>query len=695
MPQSQPTINGVPGSNDNLPINTVVDLGNVNIGGELTYNWAIVFQPPGPSDVLSSTTIETPTFTPRKEGTYLIKLSVNQGLATEQDALIVAAVRQQLTTQRTPAAGETTQDDLINGWATSLNAFLVAIDSYIGDPNIVVGMNTSGGTLSRGTVCQATSSAVIKSGLPGQAFVPGFVTALSTTQTQVNGLLCVLESDTTGTLTSIANGALGRFRFLGRFAAAAFTGYAQGSLVYVNDSGALSPTQGTVLRQVGKVLQANSGNTDVWFDGVGGFEISPIGASYLVYGNPGMLTNAYRVDGDHATGATGGVPFTFQAGDTNTASLVAKRYSNLGTDIFQVRDEADDVLARFDNSGFLYALEIIAASSATNSNAITATGNGSGAGLIGNGGSNGVGVVGNGGATRAGGVFSGGATSGVGIVATTLGGNSDGAQVGGHGSGVGVLATGGTTGAGGQFIGGATSGAGLTATAYGGGDGVTATGVGSGNGITANAGANGAAVVANGGSAGTPAIIANGAGGGEGLSATGQGIGVGATIEGGGSSIAAASIQGPIALANAQLLPTVPANSGGSWNVGNAYNGSAPIQNGIYNTSLIQASGLGIAYYSSGPNTSQLSLSGGAGCNISGTTAVSGPYTVEVNLAAPINTTNSIVFCFPADSTNNFGCLWIPTIVDALTLKFQLNNSSGPVNIGSTGTNLRFFVQSD
>ena len=46
MPQAKILVNGIIGSNDDVTINTLVQLNNQNIGGESTYSWAILEQPP-------------------------------------------------------------------------------------------------------------------------------------------------------------------------------------------------------------------------------------------------------------------------------------------------------------------------------------------------------------------------------------------------------------------------------------------------------------------------------------------------------------------------------------------------------------------------------------------------------------------------------------------------------------------------
>lgn len=217
MTQALITINTVPGSNDNLPITppTLVNLHNVNTGGETTFLWSILDQPPGPVDSLSSTVIQNPTFTPLKEGSYLIKLVVNFGLPDEQTDSVIAAVRQVKTLERIPAADETTQDDTSDGWATSMNSLLRRIDQQLADTGYIVGANASGGSLTAGDVVRVTSGVLIKVGLPGQELVPGYVKAPANVLGNLDELLCTVISDLAGSLT-VANGDLFRARFMGK-----------------------------------------------------------------------------------------------------------------------------------------------------------------------------------------------------------------------------------------------------------------------------------------------------------------------------------------------------------------------------------------------------------------------------------------------------------------------------------------------
>lgn len=353
MPQASITVNGTPGSNDNAPISALVQLDNQNIGGEVSYAWTILDQPPGAADALSSSSIQNPTFTPKKEGTYLIRLVVNASLPTEQADQVIVAVRQLKTLQRIPAAGETTEADASDGWAVANNAYLRTMDAFLSDPGIIVGTNASGGTLTRGQVVRTTASSVIKAGLPGQETVPGFSLSHANVLGEIDELLCVVEGTPSGG-ASVANGALMKVRYIGRFASLTPGGTAAvGDTVFLNDAGNLSLTQGTIRRRVGSAMTAGT-TFDVWFNGVGGADIdlTPIDRAYVVWGNPGALPNALRVDGANATGVAG-TPYRVKAGSAATVGFQVQGAVGQTANLQEWLNSAGTTLARVAAAGHL------------------------------------------------------------------------------------------------------------------------------------------------------------------------------------------------------------------------------------------------------------------------------------------------------------------------------------------------------
>lgn len=332
MAQAKILVNAVIGSDDDLPINTLVQLANQDIGGESSYAWAILDQPPGTVDTLSSSSIANPTFTPRKEGSYLLKLTVNLGLADEQSNTVIVGIRQMKTLERIPASGESTEVDTADGWATAMNSLLRRVDSLLSDPGIIVGANNSGGSLSRGDVLRVNGTVTIKAGLYGQEYVPGFTTAPATSGGNVDELLVILEGAVDGS-TGVASGGLLKARYIGRFASYPISSGSAGDSIYVTDLAGVSTTPGTFSRQCGSIMGGSGGSRDLWFDGIGSYTITPVDRAYVVNGNPGTLPNAVRVDSSaafagagfyflNASGNTTNTPLTIRGGSGQTADIL-------------------------------------------------------------------------------------------------------------------------------------------------------------------------------------------------------------------------------------------------------------------------------------------------------------------------------------------------------------------------------------
>lgn len=269
MPQAQITINAVAGSDDDLPIDTLVQLNNDNIGGEVTFQWTILDQPEGAADTLSSTSIVNPTFTPRKEGTYLIELIVNLGLPSEQRDRVVAAVRHLKTRDRIPAAGEADENGA-SGWAKAngVNALLLRLIDMKADPGIVVGLINEA-LMAYGDTCVAEGTALIKTGLPGEERLAqfGFIaaTAADVVRLPIAMPIAAVEGG------SLSSGKLAYFRIFGLLQSVPVTGASAGDPVYVSDAINLTITPGTNTRCVGRVLRVvSAGVADVWFNGLGG-----------------------------------------------------------------------------------------------------------------------------------------------------------------------------------------------------------------------------------------------------------------------------------------------------------------------------------------------------------------------------------------------------------------------------------------
>ena len=267
MPQALIQINGVDGSDDDLPINVLVQLNNNGTGGESTYLWTIVSQPPGAADALSSTTIVNPTFTPQKEGTYLIQVVVNAGPSELTDRA-VAAVRDLKTFERVPAALEEDENDAVAGWAGDVSGasqvLRRALTSFA-DPGVLTLL--AGSTGIQGTIVTAITTAVLKPGLPGDETLASVDTALATS---ANDAVATL-----GYAFAAPNGGgmvLDQPVYVRRF------GLIQpynvgtalvGDPLYLSNTGLISDAPGTNTRIIGRVLAAGVTGA-LYFDGAAG-----------------------------------------------------------------------------------------------------------------------------------------------------------------------------------------------------------------------------------------------------------------------------------------------------------------------------------------------------------------------------------------------------------------------------------------
>lgn len=262
MPQAIIEVNASVGSDNDLPIDTSVQLSNDDVGDETTYKWEVVDQPPGAADSLSSTAIENPTITPKKEGTYLIRLTVDEGLPSEAIDTVILGIRQLKSFVRVPAKGEELEDDSTTGWSAAANAYLRAHDDQVfGGKQIIVGVAGASVPLG-GTIVVAADVSTIKSTLPGEELLPTFETANASDAAEVNGPLGIVISKPDGTAPSLA-GDLILVQVQGLVTGTAGLP-AEGQLVFLSNAGLPASTPGDETRIIGIVL--DTAESAWWFD---------------------------------------------------------------------------------------------------------------------------------------------------------------------------------------------------------------------------------------------------------------------------------------------------------------------------------------------------------------------------------------------------------------------------------------------
>jgi hypothetical protein len=256
-PAANIEINGAAASDDDLPINTLVQLSNADVGGEVTYFWEILDQPEGTADVLSSSGIENPTFTPKKEGSYLLRLTVNDTLATEVTDTKISAVRYLRTNEREIAAMETVEVDPALGWKPAVNRQLRKLNVAGTDANTFAALNPGASAPTTGDVVFFNATDTIKTGLPGEERLLVSALALATVAANVNGTLAVVTGTPSGVAPTINAVILCRhFGLVEQTEAGAPT---VGDLVYVSDTAQPALVAGTNSRVIGRVVTVGGG----------------------------------------------------------------------------------------------------------------------------------------------------------------------------------------------------------------------------------------------------------------------------------------------------------------------------------------------------------------------------------------------------------------------------------------------------
>lgn len=258
MPAAAIQINGVTGSNDDLPLNTPVQLSNDDVGAEVTYAWTIVDQPEGtPTVTLTNPSIENPLFTPTKEGTYLLQLVVNAMTATEVIGTAIVGVRYLKSNERPPAAAEALEASTARGWAEALNRSQSRLNQVLGDANIIVARCGSA-SIGVGTIVTLSkSTALIATGLPGEDRVIDTTITNATDPTTIGSMLGVCLGTPSG--VSVTNGGLILVRIAGLSELAPSGSPAVGDPVFVSDAGMPALTPGTYHRIIGRVLSTAGG----------------------------------------------------------------------------------------------------------------------------------------------------------------------------------------------------------------------------------------------------------------------------------------------------------------------------------------------------------------------------------------------------------------------------------------------------
>jgi PKD repeat protein len=332
MPSANIQINGVAASDDDLPINTIVQLNNVNTGGETSYLWEILDQPEGTADVVSSATIQNPTFTPKKEGSYLIRLTVNQGGGDQVVNTKIAAVRQLKSNERVPSAFEVLEVDSAKGWKTATNRLLSRADDALADSNLIVCVNSATLTATVGDIVSFTGISTIKSGLPGEETVlTASQASASSAAPMRSSMLGIVVATPSGAATSAGTLLIVRVRGLVETSVLIGGTPAIGDLVWVGDNSRPSLTPGTNPRLVGKIVLVNA-TQSYRFVIDGSLAIGARTDALTAIGNSFVVANwTANVAGGYMSSTASGAELITGLPGRDGESLTALTFSRFGT----------------------------------------------------------------------------------------------------------------------------------------------------------------------------------------------------------------------------------------------------------------------------------------------------------------------------------------------------------------------------
>lgn len=339
------TINGIAGSNTNLPLSALVQLNNQGDGSETSWLWILLAQPEGSTAALSSATVANPTFTPDKEGSYLVQLTVNAGTPGQSVNTAIVGVLQIKSHIRIPAPGETTETDAGDGWGITVNEWLNQVDESLVSPMTFVAIATQ--AIVTGNVVFINGDAIAANGEK----LPTVAVAHATLLTESQNHVFVMTKRPSGA-TSAGVDDLVQMIDIGLYSPVNYSGSPPSVLdpIYVSDAGFISTTPGTNSRTVGRVIAVNTGAStyDVFFDTTSFVGEAPANAAYLLTAPNAGLTNATNV-----TALTNTLTFAV-APTFDVLPIAIKQSAALPvSDAFQIQTSTGTPFFRVDATGDL------------------------------------------------------------------------------------------------------------------------------------------------------------------------------------------------------------------------------------------------------------------------------------------------------------------------------------------------------
>lgn len=247
-------LNAAPGPLESIKQGNSVALSNADDTGVSTWEWTLISKPAGSVAVLASTSAPTTSFTADVEGAYLVRLIVNKALGDRADARAIARIKTPHLALRLLARDETTETDVVEGWASTLREAFQFLEKG-------VGLATKKTAVYSGSLVSAPVALFITG---SYTLLNGDVVPLVSTQT-TEGTGKVFFGIYDDQLVSIGGGDVVKVVTGGH--TSLFTnpgGFVAGDLVYAVASGAIGKTAGSAASHlIGVCCEVSGGDVRV------------------------------------------------------------------------------------------------------------------------------------------------------------------------------------------------------------------------------------------------------------------------------------------------------------------------------------------------------------------------------------------------------------------------------------------------
>jgi len=345
-------INGIPGSQDNLPLGVSVSLTNADNSNLSSLQWKVL---DSPKDLLGNASVQAPigtvvnqtlsggfsayTFTPDVTGEYLLQLTTTDLLGTTRTDEQVMNIREVYNQDFIPAAGRKGTGLLFSrGWAETLNRSLKTFNRQNGIGARISVVYNGAGSLARGS-CVKITGVVDGRNVSPNVTPPGVLPAEYMFQVDVAtaadaGIASrsVFVLDTALNTSSrfgraVSVGLLDNYNITANLAGAVL-----GQLVYLSNAGGLTLTPGTTTVVVAEVVQTGTAGA-LFVNGLGLAAAASSPVSITV--GPGLSSTQTPITGTATLSVTEPLPTHTAVGKLvyDTGSAYAETAAGTATQV--------------------------------------------------------------------------------------------------------------------------------------------------------------------------------------------------------------------------------------------------------------------------------------------------------------------------------------------------------------------------